>query len=82
MANGQITAIKHDPSSLPEAHRAVPGGASSVLIDHPGVIDVVKELVGPPGNVRIEAIFSDHRARGDVGAVSPLHGGEPSRGQH
>ena len=32
----QIDRIKHDPESLPPAHRAVPGGPSSVLIDHPG----------------------------------------------
>ena len=35
----QIYLIKHDPESLPPEHRDVPGGPSSVLIDHPAVVE-------------------------------------------
>ena len=31
----QIDRIKHDAESLPPSHRSVPGGPSSLLIDHP-----------------------------------------------
>ena len=37
----QIDRIKHDPESLPPEHRSVPGGPSSLLIDHPKVIEVL-----------------------------------------
>ena len=36
----QIDRVKHKPKSLPPEHRDVPGGPSSVLIDHPKIIDV------------------------------------------
>jgi hypothetical protein len=39
-----------------------------VLIDHPGVIGAVRELIGG-ADVRIEAIFSDHRQQ--VRAAAP-----------
>ena len=43
----QIYHIRHDVESLPSEHRAVPSGPSSVLIDHPKVIDVLHEIIGP-----------------------------------
>ena len=43
----QIERIHHDPESLPPEHRAVPGGPASVLIDHPKVLDVLHEIIGP-----------------------------------
>ena len=33
----QADRIRHNPESLPPEHRRVPGGAASVLIDHPKV---------------------------------------------
>ena len=43
----QIEQIHHNPDALPPEHRAVPGGPSSVLIDHPKVLDVLHEIIGP-----------------------------------
>ena len=67
----QIDRIKHDPESLPPEHRGMPGGPSSVTIDHPKVIDVIHELIGP--EVRVENTFCVWREKGqDAGA---LHAG-------
>jgi hypothetical protein len=72
----QIYRIKHDPESLPPAHRAVPGGPSSVLIDHPKVIEVLHEIIGP--NIRLENCYAVWRKRGE--AHGALHGGGPQQG--
>jgi hypothetical protein len=61
----QVDRIKHDPGSLPPEHRAVPGGPSSVLIDHPRVVEVIHEIIGP--DIRIEA------AGGPAVRSQPLH---------
>ena len=52
----QLDRIRHNPESLPPEHRAVPGGASSLLIDHPKVIDVLHQIIGP--DIRMESTFS------------------------
>ena len=72
----QIDRIKHDPESLPPAHRAVPGGPSSVLIDHPKVIDVLHDVIGP--EIRLESSFCVWRTKGE--AHGDLHGGGPQQG--
>ena len=72
----QIDRIKHDPESLPPAHRAVPGGPSSVLIDHPRVIDVLHDIIGP--EIRLESSSSVWRSKGE--AHGDLHGGGPQQG--
>lgn len=72
----QIDRIKHDPESLPAAHRAVPGGPSSVLIDHPRVIDVLHDVIGP--EIRLESSSSVWRSKGE--AHGDLHGGGPQQG--
>ena len=72
----QIDRIKHDPESLPPAHRAVPGGPSNVLIDHPQVIDVLHDVIGP--DVRLESSSSVWRSQGE--AHGDLHGGGPQQG--
>ena len=72
----QIDRIKHDPDSLPPAHRAVPGGPSSVLIDHPRVIDVLHDIIGP--EIRLESSGSVWRSKGE--AHGDLHGGGPQQG--
>ncbi len=41
----QLDRIKHNPESLPPEHRTVPGGAASVLIDHPKVIEVLHRAI-------------------------------------
>jgi hypothetical protein len=72
----QIDRIKHNPESLPPEHRAVPGGPSSVLIDHPKVIDVLHEIIG--SDIRLENTFCVWRTKGqDAGG---LHGGGPQQG--
>ena len=60
----QIDRIKHDPESLPPEHRAVPGGPSSVLIDHPKVIDVLHDVIGP--EIRLESSFCVWRTKGEA----------------
>ena len=71
----QIDRIKHNPESLPPEHRAVPGGSASVLIDHPKVIDVLHEIIGP--EIRLEAAGCVWRKKGQ--SHGELHGG--ARGQ-
>ncbi|MYF74964.1 MAG: hypothetical protein F4175_16790, partial [Gemmatimonadetes bacterium] len=69
----QIDRIKHNPESLPPEHRAVPGGPASVLIDHPKVIDVLHEIIGP--EIRLEAAGCVWRKKGQ--SHGELHGGGP-----
>lgn len=71
----QIHQIHHTPQSLPVAERDVPGGPSSVLIDHPQVIDVLTELIGP--DIRLENCNSIWREKGQ--AHGELHGGGPQQ---
>ena len=71
----QVQRIHHDPTSLPPHERRVPGGASSILINHPRVIDVLHEIIGP--NVRLESAFSVWREKGV--AHGELHGGGPQQ---
>jgi hypothetical protein len=66
----QVLRIHHDPEGLPPAERAVPGGASSLLIDHPAVLGVLHEIIGK--EVRLEAPGSTVRELG--GSAGPLHG--------
>ena len=69
----QLDRIKHNPESLPPEHRAIPGGAASVLIDHPKVIEVLHQLIGP--DVRMESTFFVWREKGQE--HGGLHGGGP-----
>ena len=71
----QIDRIKHDPESLPPEHRDVPGGPSSILIDHPAVIDVLHEVIGP--DVRLENCNCIWRTKGEE--HGDLHGGGPQQ---
>lgn len=72
----QLDRIRNDRESLPPEHRAVPGGPSSVLIDHPEVIDVLHEIIGP--DIRMESTFSVWRKKGQE--HGGLHGGGPRQG--
>ncbi|MDE0087891.1 MAG: phytanoyl-CoA dioxygenase family protein [Candidatus Poribacteria bacterium] len=69
----QLDRIRHNPESLPPEHRAVPGGASNVLIDHPKVIEVLHQIIGP--DVRMESTFFVWREKGQE--HGGLHGGGP-----
>ena len=71
----QIDRIKHNPESLPPAHRAVPGGPASILIDHPKVIDVLHEIIG--GQIRLESCGCIWRTKGESAGV--FHGGGPQQ---
>ena len=71
----QIDRIKHAPESLPPEHRDVPGGPASILIDHPQVIDVLHEVIGP--DIRLENCSCVWRCKGEE--HGPLHGGGPSQ---
>ena len=72
----QIERIHHNPESLPPEQRAVPGGPASVLIDHPKVLDVLHEIIGP--DVRLENCSSVWREKGQE--HGGLHGGGPQQG--
>lgn len=69
----QIDRIKHDPESLPPEHQDVPGGPSSVLIDHPKITDVIQEIISP--DWRLENCSCIWRQKGE--AHGELHGGGP-----
>ena len=71
----QIDRIKHDPQSLPPEHRDVPGGPASVLIDHPQVVDVIREVIGP--DIRLEGCSCVWRKKGEE--HGGLHGGGPGQ---
>ena len=71
----QIYLIKHEPESLPPEHRDVPGGPSSVLIDHPAVIDVISEIISP--DFRLENCTCVWRNKGEE--HGELHGGGPNQ---
>ena len=71
----QIELIHSEPDSLPEASRAVPGGPAQVLIDHPKVLDVLHEVIGP--DIRLEGAFSMVRNQGE--RHGDLHGGGPQQ---
>lgn len=72
----QVRLIHHDQAALPPEQRAVPGGPASMLIDHPQVLDVLEELIGP--DLRLEAAFSVWRERGEHHAQG-LHQGSADR---
>jgi hypothetical protein len=71
----QVERMHNDPDSLPPEHRAVPGGPSSRLIDHPQVTEVLHEIIGP--EVRLENAFSVWRRQGE--RHGELHGGGPQQ---
>lgn len=61
----QVYLIKHDREALPPHERRVPGGASSILIDHPKVVEVLEELYGGKDAVRLEVAMAFWRERGE-----------------
>lgn len=80
----QIHRAHHDPESLPPEHRAAPGGPAQILVDHPKVVDVLRERIpshveGEEGTaVRCDTAFFVYREQG-VGFVGgDLHRGATS----
>lgn len=71
----QIDRIVHDPESLPEHERGMPGGAAALTIDHPRVMEVLHEIIGP--DVRMENTFHVWRKKGEQ--HGELHGGGPQQ---
>ena len=71
----QIDRIIHDSKSLPPEHRRVPGGPASILIDHPKVIGVLNDIIGP--EVRLEGCGCVWREKGE--RHGELHGGGPKQ---
>jgi len=67
----QVLLQRDDPESLPVAEREMPGGAAAVLIDHPAVLGVLNEVIGP--EVRLENIYAVCRDKGE--RHGGLHGG-------
>ena len=70
----QIYRLRYDRDSLPSAERAILGGSSSVLIDHPAVLGIVKSVIN--SQVRIEHSYSVWRERGES-YEAPFHRGGP-----
>ena len=66
----QVYLMKHAPEQLPPHERACPGGASSLLIDHPKVIEVLHEIIGHK-QVRLEAAGAQWRVRGEREGAGP-----------
>ena len=71
----QVLRIHRDPMSLPPEQRHVPGGPSSLLVDHPAVLGVVEEIIGK--DVRIENPNCVVREQGEE--HGGLHGGGPTQ---
>ena len=44
-AEEQCEKLRQDKESLPPAERKLPGGAASVLIDHPAVMRVLHQII-------------------------------------
>src|SRR5262245_54712847 len=70
----QITRIYKAPQSLPPEHRTTPGGPSQILVDHPKIIEVLHEIIGPL--VRLEISAPMYRERGQSHGQG-LHQGGP-----
>lgn len=68
----QIDRMHDDPESLPPEHRASPGGALSVTIDHPKVVEVLHEIIGP--QIRMSSSIALRRSCGQ-GSPLGLHQG-------
>lgn len=59
----QLDRIHHNPASLPPHERDVPSGPSAICIDHPKVLDILHEVIGP--NVHIEVVSGVWRNKGE-----------------
>lgn len=69
----QIYLMKHDPEKLPETARHVPGGKLELLIDHPKVMPVLYEILGP--HIRMDYGYVIWRKKGQRHPLDLHHGG-------
>ena len=62
----QCEQLREDPEGLPAADRKLPGGAASVLIDHPAVLRVLHQIIDDETEkLRCENCFLSYRYQGD-----------------
>ena len=62
----QCEKLRQDKESLPPAERKLPGGAASVLIDHPAVMRVLHQIIHEETEkLRCESCFLSYRYRDD-----------------
>ncbi|MGA8496781.1 MAG: phytanoyl-CoA dioxygenase family protein [Xanthobacteraceae bacterium] len=69
----QIYLMTHDPEKLPKHARSVPGGELANLIDHPVVLDVLREIIGP--QLRLDFGYVLWREKGERHPMDLHHGG-------
>ncbi|MPZ16169.1 MAG: hypothetical protein GEU73_17425 [Chloroflexi bacterium] len=75
--HGHLDRLVHDPQSLPSEQRHSLGGPAALLIDHPRVVDVLEEVIGP--RIRLEGSFAMWRSDGER-HVQGLHQGGWNQG--
>lgn len=62
----QCEQLREDPEGLPAADRKLPGGAASVLIDHPAVLRVLHQIIDDETEkLRCENCFLSYRYQDD-----------------
>ena len=71
----QALRITHEPESLPAAERRLPGGAASMLIDHPAVLRVLLGIIGKLDKIRLESAFVNYREQDDTRRPWSPHAG-------
>ena len=72
-----VDAMEHAPHTLEPHERRCPGGCTSLMIDHPAVLGVLHEILGP--EVRCEAAGHRWREKGDKDNNSLHSGGSECR---
>jgi hypothetical protein len=73
-----VDTMEHAPHTLPAHRRRCPGGCTSLMIDHPAVLGVLHEILGP--EVRCEAAGHRWREKGERDN-NALHRGGSERGR-
>ena len=69
----QIDLMVHAPERLPPHARTVPGGELAALIDHPVVVDLLREIIGP--YLRLDHAYVLWREKGQRHPMNLHHGG-------
>ena len=68
-----IRRMTMERDQLPPAHRYPPGGPLSRLIDHPQIVDVLREVIGP--ELRINSSYAAWRRKGEAHELGLHRGG-------
>ena len=62
----QVESIRTNREALPPSARQLPGGAASMLIDHPATMRVLHSVIDDETEkIRLENVFLSYRTRGD-----------------